>query len=72
MPKSEIRRLIWTGNLPMRIPIWQTLLVWVALDHFRAPAWLWGGAALFLILLWAAWIHQVSTRDSVDVLSNRK
>jgi hypothetical protein len=46
-------KVIKAANLPARLPIFQTVVVSLALDYYDAPPWL-RGAVWALMLLW--WI----------------
>lgn len=67
MPKlpSPSRLVLAPVNLPMRMPWLHTLVLWVVLDHFHAPAWLWGAVGLFLLLAWICWFRDVGTRKDL-------
>jgi hypothetical protein len=72
MPKPPPRRVISGRNLPSRIPLWSTLTVWLLLDRYQPPGWVWGAVGLFFLLIWAAWLHDSFTKVDVDLLSNHK
>jgi hypothetical protein len=63
------RKVISGENLPMRMPLYATLLAWLVLDKVQAPGWLWGAIGLALVLLWIIWIIDVVYRKDVDIFT---
>lgn len=45
--------------MPRRAPVISTLVVWLALDHWRAPQWLYGAIGLFVLIVWVAFVVDV-------------
>lgn len=73
MPSHNVRRILAARNLPMRMPWQPTLLIWLALDHWHAPGWLWGAAGLFLVAAWVCFFHDAmhTHATSLDDLAER-
>lgn len=44
------------------------LLWYLALEYFNAPAWLYGVAGTFVVLLTIAFFYRISTETGVDVV----
>lgn len=65
-PKKVLR----PNNLPTRIPLGMTVLCWLALDHWNAPQWLYGAAALLFVILWINAIHGIATEEKIDLFKN--
>lgn len=65
------RRVISLANLPMRMPLWHTLTLYLFLDRLSAPGWAWGAGGLFIVLAWLIWIRTQFTDVKVDVLANK-
>lgn len=40
------------SQLPMRLPIWPTAVLYLLLDRFNPPGWVWGAAGAIMALLW--------------------
>lgn len=36
----KIEKVIAYNNLPIRLPLWQGITCWLALEHWNAPEWL--------------------------------
>jgi hypothetical protein len=65
-------KVIDTSNFPSRLPIFQTLTTWLALDRFNAPQWLWGAMGLLFTIIWIVSIIGMVVQEKVDLLGNRK
>lgn len=61
-------RKIDRKNLPQSSPLLGTIVLWLALDYWNAPGWLWGVIGTLVVVLWLAFIAEVSLGESVDVL----
>lgn len=62
--KKEIK----LSNMPSRPPIVSTLAVYLAMDRWHAPGWIWGALGLLFLILWASEICGMFLRESVDVV----
>lgn len=69
---AEPRRVISAKNLPMRMPLWPTLTLWLLLDRWHSPAWVWGALGAFIVFVWAIWLFDVNHRLDIDLLSNQR
>lgn len=64
-------KVIKRKNLPYRLPLFDTLLVALALDHWNAPQWLWGVSGALFAIYWIAAIHLIRNETEVDVLNEK-
>jgi hypothetical protein len=69
---TNFRRTISPANLPMRPPLWITVMLWLLLDRVHASAFVWGVVGVLVLLAWIVWIYDMSTREDVDLLTNRR
>ena len=46
------RTVIPWSQLPAQLPIQTTALVYLLLEHFNAPGWVWGVVCTMLALIW--------------------
>jgi len=46
------RTVIPWGQLPAQLPTQTTALVYLLLEHFDAPGWVWGVVGTMLALIW--------------------
>lgn len=65
-------KVIKRSNLPTKIPIWSTLLTYLACDYWNAPLWLIGALGTLFTLVWLAVIFRLLTEDEVDIFENKK
>jgi hypothetical protein len=56
------------GNLPYNPPVTLTVVVWLALDHWRAPGWLYGAAVVVMLILWVAAIYSIWAAERIDII----
>ncbi len=52
--------------LPSRLPIWPTIVVVLAMDHWKAPLWLWGSVVTVLAVIWLAATYGLRHEEDVD------
>jgi hypothetical protein len=68
MPKkTEKREVFAVRNLPGRMPLGITLLLWLLLDRLQPKGWVWGAVSVLVVMLWGMWIWDVTTRDEVPL-----
>lgn len=65
-PKKVLR----ANNLPSRLPVWSTIVCWLAFDHWNAPQWMYGAAALLYVLMWINAIYGLATEEKIDLFKN--
>ena len=53
--------------LPTPIPVNSSVLCWLALDHWKAPGWLYGACGVLLGVIWVAWIYGLFAYETVDI-----
>lgn len=63
------RRVISRANLPVRLPVWQTVTMVLVLDRFGAPGWLWGVAVTLVAIQWVLTYVIHRGEEAVDVLA---
>lgn len=61
-------KVVANKNMPARLPIWQSITIWLALDHWHAPQWLYGALGLLLLVMWIAEIYKLFTQKETEVL----
>ncbi len=62
------KNVISRDVLPTRSPIAHILLLWIALDHWSAPAWAYGVAGTFAALWIISWMVAMYREESVNPL----
>lgn len=63
-----MRKEIKWSNMPSRPPVVSTLVIWIALEYWRAPGWLWGSIGVLVAVQWVSEICGMFARESVDVI----
>ena len=56
--------------MPSRLPIYQSLVCWLSLEHWTAPQWLYGAMGVLFLILWGAAIYGLATEEEIDLLKN--
>lgn len=64
-------KVISRKNLPTRLPVLFTLVVWLLLDRFDPAGWVHGAVWAVVVLLWVACIFQLAKEREVDVFRER-
>ena len=62
----EKKKVVSRKALPMPSPVGITILGWLALDHWMAPAWAYGVCATLVGIWFIAWIAAFFTEEQVD------
>ena len=60
-------RKIHRQNLPTRLPITPTLTIFLAMDYWDAPEWLFGVVCFSAAIIWGATIYSIATQKLEDV-----
>ena len=60
-------KVIHAKNLPGKLPIYPTIITWLALDHWRAPEWLYGSFAFLGGLMWALCVIKIIHQQTEDI-----
>ena len=60
-------KVIAGKNLPIRLPITLSILLWLLLDRLGAPSWVWGVVGTLLAIVWIVAIYAVFTQESVEL-----
>jgi|VirMetMinimDraft_7_1064189.scaffolds.fasta_scaffold320328_2 hypothetical protein len=62
-------RKIHRQNLPSKLPIIQTLTIFLAMDYWNAPEWVFGIVCFSAAILWVATIYSIATQKLEDVFT---
>lgn len=55
--------------MPVAFPVFPTLTLYLMLDKFNAPGWLWGVLGTVMAIIWIACIVEIYTCEDVDVFA---
>ncbi|MGQ7868712.1 hypothetical protein [Sunxiuqinia sp. sy24] len=61
------RKVISLNNLPVKLPLFQTLVTWIALDYWNAPQWLYGALGLLFLVVWIYAIVARVNQEETDI-----
>jgi len=64
-------KVIDRTNLPFRQPFYTLLLIWLALDRFSVPDWVWGSFGLFAVLVVSVWVLSFWREESTDIFKDK-
>ena len=62
-------RKIHHKNLPTTIRITPTITIFLAMDYWNAPEWLFGVVCFSLAIIWGATIYSIATQKLEDVFT---
>lgn len=62
------KRVISRKNLPSRVPVFQMMTVYLMLDKFDAPGWLWGVIGTFMVVALIGSLIEMHKENEVEVL----
>lgn len=66
------KKVISRNCLPTRFPFMFTAVVYLLMDKFGAPGWLWGVVGSLLALCWIGSIHEFVTQTQVQIDLNKE
>lgn len=61
------KKVISHKNLPSKLPVFQTIVLWLFLDRLNAPSWLMGAIGAVWLILFVAAIYLVNHQQEVDI-----
>jgi hypothetical protein len=64
-------KVISVKNLPAKLPLSSTLIAFLFLDRFHAPAWLWGALGSLYLIVWILIIARICNQKSIDILEDQ-
>lgn len=65
------KKAIAHKNMPVRYPVYYTLLLILCLDYWNAPEWLWGAVSVFIVTLWGLSIWARNQQEEVDIFEDK-
>ncbi len=65
------RFVILPKNMPARLPVWSTAVVWLLLDRLKPPEWVWGAVGFLMLTIWLILIYAVCTQETVDLFKDQ-
>ncbi len=69
---SKEKKVIDPSNLPTKLPLQLTLVVYLCLHHFEANEYVYGGVTMFLIVFWVGAIQRMIKQKKIDVLKDNE
>jgi hypothetical protein len=62
------RQVLSRNNIPTGLPVVSTLVWFLTMERFNAPAWLWGTMGTILALGWIGSIYNLVTEKETELL----
>lgn len=66
------RKVISPKSLPTKLPVWQTLVAFLALEYWDAREWIYGACGLFFFIIWLTAIINIIREQRVDIFDKDK
>ncbi len=63
-------KVVADKNLPMRAPLWQSLLIWLMLDRLHAPGVAWGVAYTIMVMIWVVFFISFWTEKPTEIFTD--
>ncbi len=60
-------KVISWKNLPTRLPVWPSIIIWLLMDRVHPPEWLVGVGYTIMVLIWIMAIVSMVTETKVDI-----
>lgn len=61
------KKVIHVDNIPVRLPFYSTITLWLFLDRMRIPSWGWGVYWTLIAIIWFTCIYLVWTQERAYV-----
>lgn len=68
----KTRKVICVDNLPTRMPLFQTAVLYLLYDRFGATGWVVGVCGTLAVLMWLAYLASTLIESQVDILKDGK
>ena len=65
------RKVISRNNLSFPNPTWVGVVVFLLLDRFNAPQWVFGALGLLWVILLAIWVNDWFNSDKIDIFKDK-
>lgn len=69
MSKADSKPVISRKNLPSSVPFNWTCVLFLLLDRFSAPGWVWGAVGLLVVLAWIGCLMAIYEEKHVDIIT---
>lgn len=67
MKEESRKKVVAIKNLPMKPPIWSTLVLYLLFKDSGFPGWAWGATGVLMLILWAVAIYSMCRQTQVDL-----
>lgn len=61
------RKVLHAGQMPAKLPITWTAVVWLLMDRLKPPAFVWGVVGTWVVIIWLIAIIAVWTQDDTKI-----
>lgn len=68
-PDLKPRKIAY-ANLPMRMPVWHTIVLWLLLDRLQVSGYTWGVFWTCAFGVWFLWAYGLVVNIQVDVFED--
>ncbi len=68
----QAKKVLSEDNLPARLPLFQTLTLWLFLREIHAPQWVWGSLGVLFLVFWIGAVCNLIREDRVDIFRDGK
>jgi len=70
-PKHKTMKVIKYENLPARKPLLFTAVLYLFLDKFNAPGYVWGICGTLMLLFWIGYFAKLYKQEKVDIFKKK-
>lgn len=68
--KFEARTVISADCFRLRLPVIDTIVMYLFLDKLNSPGWVWGIAGTLFAIIWILAIIDVITRKEINIFTD--
>lgn len=55
--------------MPTKLPLYPSIITWMALDYYHSPDWAYGALGVLFALIWGSAIYSMATEEEIATLS---
>jgi hypothetical protein len=61
------RKVVSIDNLPSQVPVFSSLTLWLALDHWHVPQWMYYALGIFIFIMCTSAIIKIKNQIEVNI-----
>lgn len=64
------KKVVSIENLPVQVPVFNSLTLWLALDHWNAPQYMYYALVIFTTIMWTSSIRKIVNQRQINIFKD--